>query len=486
MASGRRGAGVTDRSGPTASGVMTLQTALVPRQHARTQRFTLGAPRAFTVAPDGARVVFLRSALRHGPGATCCGCSTSADGAEERVGGRPGGAARRRARSCPPQERARRERSREGSAGHRRLRDGRGRASWRRSPCPGGCSTAELRGRHGRANCRSPGPVVDPRPSPDGRHVAYVVAAARCGSSGADGDGRPGARRAGGGRTSPTDWPSSSRPRRWAARAASGGRRTADRLLVARVDDTPGAALVDRRPGAPGARARRGRLPGGGHPQRRGAAVRAGPGRRPHRGRAGTGRATRIWRGCTGRRRVRRCCSSRRATSAASCSWRWTRTTGRDPDGARATKIRFGWIFSPGCPRWTPDGRLVRIADEGGARVLAVGDRPLTGPQLHVRAVLDVAADDVLVSGVGRARRPPTRRSARSTSTGSNELRRGAASREEPGVHSRGARRGRDRARLRGAGPAGRPRCGCCADGEAEVGRPIASYAEDPGLSPRA
>ena len=32
-----------------------------PRQYARTQRFTLGAPRAFTVSPDGGRVVFLRS-----------------------------------------------------------------------------------------------------------------------------------------------------------------------------------------------------------------------------------------------------------------------------------------------------------------------------------------------------------------------------------------------------------------------------------------
>jgi dipeptidyl-peptidase-4 len=40
----------------------------------------------------------------------------------------------------------------------------------------------------------------------------------------------------------------------------------------------------------------------------------------------------------------------------------------------------------------------VRIADEGGARVLAGGERPLTGPQLHVRAVLDVTADDVLVT----------------------------------------------------------------------------------------
>ena len=32
-----------------------------PRQVARTRGFTLGAPRSFTVAPDGSRVVFLRS-----------------------------------------------------------------------------------------------------------------------------------------------------------------------------------------------------------------------------------------------------------------------------------------------------------------------------------------------------------------------------------------------------------------------------------------
>ncbi len=51
-----------------------------------------------------------------------------------------------------------------------------------------------------------------------------------------------------------------------------------------------------------------------------------------------------------------------------------------------------------GVPVWAPDGRLVRIADEGGARVLAVGDRTLTGPQLQVRAVLDVSDGDVLVS----------------------------------------------------------------------------------------
>jgi len=32
-----------------------------PRQSARTQRFTAGAPRGFTISPDGARVVFVRS-----------------------------------------------------------------------------------------------------------------------------------------------------------------------------------------------------------------------------------------------------------------------------------------------------------------------------------------------------------------------------------------------------------------------------------------
>ena len=32
-----------------------------PRRQAATRRFTLGAPRGVTIAPDGARVVFLRS-----------------------------------------------------------------------------------------------------------------------------------------------------------------------------------------------------------------------------------------------------------------------------------------------------------------------------------------------------------------------------------------------------------------------------------------
>ena len=43
-----------------------------------------------------------------------------------------------------------------------------------------------------------------------------------------------------------------------------------DALLVARVDETPGAALAHRRPGQPRPRPHRGRLPGRRHPQRPG------------------------------------------------------------------------------------------------------------------------------------------------------------------------------------------------------------------------
>ncbi|MHB1432596.1 MAG: S9 family peptidase, partial [Streptosporangiaceae bacterium] len=36
-------------------------TESFPRQQARTQNFSLGAPRSFQVSPDGRRIVFLRS-----------------------------------------------------------------------------------------------------------------------------------------------------------------------------------------------------------------------------------------------------------------------------------------------------------------------------------------------------------------------------------------------------------------------------------------
>ena len=46
-----------------------------PRQYARTQRFTLGAPRAFTPAPDGSRIALLRTKT----GADSATCLWTAD-----------------------------------------------------------------------------------------------------------------------------------------------------------------------------------------------------------------------------------------------------------------------------------------------------------------------------------------------------------------------------------------------------------------------
>ena len=83
-----------------------------PRQQARTQRFTLGEPRTFTVSPDGQRVVFLRSAGGSDP-LTCLWVLDVATGTErlladprELLGGSV-------TEDLPPEERSRRERLRD-------------------------------------------------------------------------------------------------------------------------------------------------------------------------------------------------------------------------------------------------------------------------------------------------------------------------------------------------------------------------------------
>ncbi len=150
---------------------MTTEPDSFPRRHARTQRFTLGAPRAFTVAPT------VPVSCSCGPppvptGRTCCGCYDVTDG-EERVAADPhallGGAAEK----LSAEERARRERSREGGAGIVGYATDTAveLASFALS---GRLFAAELRAGTAR-ELPVPGPVIDPRPSPDGRHVAYVA-----------------------------------------------------------------------------------------------------------------------------------------------------------------------------------------------------------------------------------------------------------------------------------------------------------------------
>lgn len=69
-----------------------------------------------------------------------------------------------------------------------------------------------------------------------------------------------------------------------------------------------------------------------------------------------------------------------------------------DPDtGATellAEDVDEHWVeIVPGVPAWTTDGRLVRVSVRDGAYRLLVDDKEITDPGLQVRSVLDVGAD---------------------------------------------------------------------------------------------
>ncbi len=145
-------------------------TDTFPRQHARTQRFTLGSPRNVTVAPDGSRVAFLRSA---GPedAVTSLWAIDLPDGVE-RVVADPAVLLAGDPTDLPPEERVRRERARESAAGITGYAtDARHRVA-----------AAALAGQLVLADLESgvssmvavPGAVIDPRPDPTGARVAWV------------------------------------------------------------------------------------------------------------------------------------------------------------------------------------------------------------------------------------------------------------------------------------------------------------------------
>ncbi|WP_027947004.1 S9 family peptidase [Amycolatopsis taiwanensis] len=138
------------------------------RKQARTQRFTLGTPREFRVAPDGSRLLFLRSEsgtdrrnslweldLASGEESKLVDAAVLLPGEEE----------------LPPEERARRERSRESAGGvvgygvDDELRVAAFSLSSR-------LYTVNLITRE--VTELGEGAVVDPRPDPTGRYVAYV------------------------------------------------------------------------------------------------------------------------------------------------------------------------------------------------------------------------------------------------------------------------------------------------------------------------
>ncbi|MDQ0788975.1 S9 family peptidase [Streptomyces sp. B3I8] len=375
---------------------MTTEPLSFPRRHARTQRFTLGAPRAFTVAPDGSRVVFLRSAS--GTDRVQQLWVLDPEESTERLAADPAALLSGAGEELPPEERARRERSREGGAGIVGYATDAA-VEWASFALSGRLFTAELRAGTAR-ELPAAGPVIDPRPSPDGRHVAYVARGALrvVGSEGEDDRAliEPESEGVSYGLAEFVAAEEMSRSRGfwWAPES--------DRLLVARVDDTP--------------------------VQRWWIADPAHPGRAPQPvayPAAGTDNAdVRLFvLGLDGARtevvwdRAAYPYLARVHWSAAGVPLILVQARDQrsqlilavDPNAGATRMVHADedpiWLdLFPGVPCWSPSGQLVRIADEGGARVLAVGERPLTGPQLHVRAVLDVTADDVLVTASAGAR----------------------------------------------------------------------------------
>ncbi|MFF9047868.1 prolyl oligopeptidase family serine peptidase [Streptomyces parvulus] len=451
---------------------MTTEPDSFPKRHARTQRFTLGAPRSFTVAPDGSRVAFLRSGT--GTDRANSLWVLDVDEGAERVAADPRALLGGAEESLSPEERARRERSREGGAGIVGYATDAAveLASFALS---GRLFAAELRAGTAR-ELSTPGPVIDPRPSPDGRHIAYV---ARGGLRvvGAEGDGDRALAEADGegityGLAEFVAAEEMSRVRGfwWGP--------DSDRLLVARVDDTPVQRWWISDPA---------------HPER-------DPQHVPYPA-AGTANAdVRLFvLGLDGGRtevlwdRARYPYLARVHWSGSGAPLLLVQARDQRSQLFLAVDTVSGttrmvhadedpvWLeLFPGVPCWSPSGQLVRIADEGGSRVLAVGERLLTGGQLHLRAVLDVGADDVLVSAsAGEEAADPETGEVHVYRV--NELGVERVS-QEPGVHT-AVRSGGVTVLVSATLDRPGARVAVLRDGKAAA--TVASYAEDPGLSPR-
>ena len=149
-------------------------TDTFPRQSARTQRLTLGEPRNVSVSSDGRRVVFARSSSGSDPVNALW--VLDLPGGEERLVADPRALlAEGDDSELPPEERARRERAREGAGGV--VAYATNRAATAAAFALSGrlflCGLVSGRARELKVD----GPVFDPRPDPAGTRVAYVSGA---------------------------------------------------------------------------------------------------------------------------------------------------------------------------------------------------------------------------------------------------------------------------------------------------------------------
>ncbi|HEU5472195.1 MAG TPA: prolyl oligopeptidase family serine peptidase [Actinophytocola sp.] len=363
---------------------MNSETSFL-RLQARTQRFTLGTAREFRISPDGSRVLFLRSESgedrRHLLWRLDLATGTEsrlADPAELLAGGDE---------ELPAEERARRERSREQGGGvlGNATDDAVRVVAFALS---GRLFVADAVGGEVR-ELDTAAPVVDPRPDPTGRHVAYVAGDALR-VVGVDGTGdRALAEPEGPDRACglaefiAAEEMGRSRGYWWSPDGT--------RLLVAHTDRRPVRRWHIADPANPAAPPNVVAYPAAGtdNVEVRLAVI----------GVAG-GRVEVDWDGAT-------------LPYLASVHWsaggppliavqtrdqRTMQIRSVDPDTGRTGLVHeetdAHWVdIVAGVPAWTTDGRLVRVSARDGAYRLVVADKEVTGPDLQVRSVLDVAAD---------------------------------------------------------------------------------------------
>ena len=361
-----------------------------PRQYARTLRYTVGMPRSFAVAPDGSRVVFLRS--RSATDRANLLWALDPDTGLERIAADPQALLGGGEEDLSAAERARRERSREGSAGIVGYGlDGAGELA--AFALSGRLFAADLKAVGTVRELPAAGPLLDPRPAPDGRHIAYPTTSGELRLIAADGTGdralaEPESPGATWGQAEFIAQEEMSRDRGfwWSP--------DSDRLLAARADDAPVQRWWIADPANPASVPAEVAYPAAGTPNADvtlwvlgldGSRVEV------RWDRAAFPYLARVHWSAGGPPLLLVQARDQRSQLLL------TVDTGSGETSTLVAEQDAVWLelFS-GAPAWTPDGRLVRISDEPGHRALLVGDLRLTDDTLHLRAVLSIDADSVL------------------------------------------------------------------------------------------
>ncbi|WP_028937831.1 S9 family peptidase [Pseudonocardia spinosispora] len=361
-----------------------------PQRHARTRRFSLGAPRGFSISPDGSRVLFLRS--KGGSDPVTCLWSLDVATGEERLVADPAALADPDA-ELPPEERARRERSREQAGGIVGYATDAGHTV-AAFTLAGVLYLADLTGVDAVRGVSTPPGVIDPRPDPAGNRVGYVSGGAlrvydrATGTSTALAEPESDTVRYGLADFIAAEEMGRMRGYWWSP--------SGDAVLVARTDDAPVVRWHVADPANPDRPATVLPYPAAGTANATTELfLLDGTGRRTRVDWSGEYLADATWDGTdlliSVEPRDQRTITVLRVDTATGA----TSEVVRNSDQA--------WVdIVPGVPAHLADGTLVWTAesyrsDEGiEARVLVVGGEAVTPPSLQVRSVLDVDGDTVL------------------------------------------------------------------------------------------